>query len=236
MIRLLAVLGILGISFSAVFVRLAEVSPATAAFFRAAYALPPLFLLWAMTRGGDHPGRVRRADRLGGPPGAPDRSGVRHDPDSVRRRGAHLRPGSRRRVRRRPSGRRRPGRAHRGGGHGLSAGLPGVQPCAGAAGGGGVVRRAVQPGAHLAGARLAAGAGADGPGGGLAAHRGGVAAGAGAGDLRAPAPPRDGDGGLGAGHLLGEPVGAAVAGRATTGGRPYGVWQTGWLVDGEERS
>src|SRR3989304_4092459 len=54
MIRLLAVLGIVGISFSAVFVRLAEVSPATAAFFRAAYALPPLFLLWAMTRGGNH--------------------------------------------------------------------------------------------------------------------------------------------------------------------------------------
>ena len=54
MIRLLAVAGIIGISFSAVFVRLAEVSPATAAFFRAAYALPPLFLLWAMTRGGDH--------------------------------------------------------------------------------------------------------------------------------------------------------------------------------------
>jgi drug/metabolite transporter (DMT)-like permease len=54
MIRFLAVLGILGISFSAVFVRLAEVSPATAAFFRAGYALPPLFLLWMMTRGGDH--------------------------------------------------------------------------------------------------------------------------------------------------------------------------------------
>ncbi|HLA17969.1 MAG TPA: EamA family transporter, partial [Dehalococcoidia bacterium] len=54
MIRFLAVLGILGISFSAVFVRLADVSPATAAFFRAAYALPPLFLLWMMTRGGDH--------------------------------------------------------------------------------------------------------------------------------------------------------------------------------------
>ena len=54
MIRLLAVAGIIGISFSAVFVRLAEVSPATAAFFRAAYALPPLFLLWLMTRGGDH--------------------------------------------------------------------------------------------------------------------------------------------------------------------------------------
>jgi len=54
MIRFLAVLGILGISFSAVFVRLAEVSPATAAFFRAAYALPPLFLLWLVTRGGDH--------------------------------------------------------------------------------------------------------------------------------------------------------------------------------------
>src|SRR3989304_7864998 len=54
MIRLLAVLGIVGISFSAVFVRLAEVSPATAAFSRAAYALPPLALLWAVARGGDH--------------------------------------------------------------------------------------------------------------------------------------------------------------------------------------
>src|SRR3972149_3676408 len=54
MIRFLAVLGIIGFSFSAVFVRRAEVSPAPAAFFRAGYALPPLFLLWAMTRGGDH--------------------------------------------------------------------------------------------------------------------------------------------------------------------------------------
>src|SRR3989304_286993 len=54
MIRLLAVLGIVGLAFCAGFVRLAEVSPATAAFFRAAYALPPLFLLWMMTRGGDH--------------------------------------------------------------------------------------------------------------------------------------------------------------------------------------
>lgn len=40
--RLLAILGVLGISFSAVFVRLAEVSPATAGFFRGAYALPVL--------------------------------------------------------------------------------------------------------------------------------------------------------------------------------------------------
>jgi drug/metabolite transporter (DMT)-like permease len=53
MIRVLAVLGIIGISFSAVFVRLADVSPATAAFFRTGYALPPLFLLWVVTRGGD---------------------------------------------------------------------------------------------------------------------------------------------------------------------------------------
>lgn len=42
---LTAVLGALTIAFSALFVRLADVSPATAAIFRCAYALPPLALL-----------------------------------------------------------------------------------------------------------------------------------------------------------------------------------------------
>lgn len=42
---LTGVLGALTIAFSAIFVALAEVSPETAAFFRCAYALPPLALL-----------------------------------------------------------------------------------------------------------------------------------------------------------------------------------------------
>ena len=42
---LTAVLGALTIAFSAIFVSLAAVSPETAAFFRCAYALPPLLLL-----------------------------------------------------------------------------------------------------------------------------------------------------------------------------------------------
>lgn len=42
---LTAVLGALTIAFSAIFVRLADVSPATAAVFRCLYALPPLALL-----------------------------------------------------------------------------------------------------------------------------------------------------------------------------------------------
>jgi drug/metabolite transporter (DMT)-like permease len=42
---LAGVLGALVIAFSAILVRLAEVAPATAAFFRCAYALPPLALL-----------------------------------------------------------------------------------------------------------------------------------------------------------------------------------------------
>lgn len=42
---LTAVLGALTIAFSAIFVRLADVSPATAAIFRCAYALPPLAAL-----------------------------------------------------------------------------------------------------------------------------------------------------------------------------------------------
>ena len=58
MLHLIALLGILSISFSAVFVRLAAVSPVTATFFRAAYALPVLFLLWIVRRTNDR--RTRR--------------------------------------------------------------------------------------------------------------------------------------------------------------------------------
>jgi drug/metabolite transporter (DMT)-like permease len=44
--HLLALVGVLSISFSAVFVRLASVSPVTATFLRAGYALPVLAALW----------------------------------------------------------------------------------------------------------------------------------------------------------------------------------------------
>jgi drug/metabolite transporter (DMT)-like permease len=54
MTRLAALLGVLSISFSAIFVRLADVAPATAAFFRAGYAIPALFLIWRLVRGQDH--------------------------------------------------------------------------------------------------------------------------------------------------------------------------------------
>jgi len=59
--RLLAGLGVLAISFSAIFVRLAAVSPATAAFYRMLYALPLLLgligLLPARGRSPSHPRR-----------------------------------------------------------------------------------------------------------------------------------------------------------------------------------
>ncbi len=61
---LTAVLGALTIAFSAIFVRLADVSPATAAIFRCAYALPPLALLaWYERRryGGRASGQARLA-------------------------------------------------------------------------------------------------------------------------------------------------------------------------------
>ncbi len=54
MTRLIALAGVLAISFTAVLVRLADVSPLTAAFFRALYALPFLLLLWLLRRGADH--------------------------------------------------------------------------------------------------------------------------------------------------------------------------------------
>ncbi|MEX2323085.1 MAG: DMT family transporter [Acidimicrobiia bacterium] len=44
MTRITALVGIVTISFSAIFVRFAEVSPTTAAFFRAAYAIPVLIV------------------------------------------------------------------------------------------------------------------------------------------------------------------------------------------------
>jgi drug/metabolite transporter (DMT)-like permease len=61
---LAAVLGALTIAFSAIFVRLADVTPVTAAFFRCAYALPPLALLaWSERRryGPRAPGQRRLA-------------------------------------------------------------------------------------------------------------------------------------------------------------------------------
>lgn len=53
-LRLQALAGVVGISFSAIFVRLSETSPTTAAFFRVAYAVPLLLLLWLRVRHRDH--------------------------------------------------------------------------------------------------------------------------------------------------------------------------------------
>jgi drug/metabolite transporter (DMT)-like permease len=61
MYRLIALAGTIGISFSAIFVRLADVSPTTAAVFRTGYALPALYLVYRATRAGDHrPASARR--------------------------------------------------------------------------------------------------------------------------------------------------------------------------------
>jgi drug/metabolite transporter (DMT)-like permease len=60
--ELAGLLGALVIAFSAILVRLAEVSPTTAAFFRCAYAVPPLALLaWLERR---RHGPQQRRDRL----------------------------------------------------------------------------------------------------------------------------------------------------------------------------
>lgn len=58
MIHILALVGVLSISFSAVFVRLALVSPVTATFYRGAYAVPVLALVWLAGRSADR--RTRR--------------------------------------------------------------------------------------------------------------------------------------------------------------------------------
>jgi drug/metabolite transporter (DMT)-like permease len=60
MTHILALLGVLAISFSAVFIRLAAVSPVTAVFYRATYAVPVLGALWFTSRAGDHRGRPAR--------------------------------------------------------------------------------------------------------------------------------------------------------------------------------
>lgn len=62
MVRLLAFLGATTISFSAILVRLADLSPSTTAFFRPAYALPVLLVLALLTREKD--GRSLRARAL----------------------------------------------------------------------------------------------------------------------------------------------------------------------------
>jgi len=61
MTHLLAIVGIVTISFSAIFVRLAGVEPETAAFFRAAYAVPILVVFWWLRRHRDQRSRRDRA-------------------------------------------------------------------------------------------------------------------------------------------------------------------------------
>ena len=56
MVHLLALLGVLCISFSAIFVRLAAVSPVTATFYRGAYAVPVLLVIWLAQRARDRRG------------------------------------------------------------------------------------------------------------------------------------------------------------------------------------
>lgn len=55
-----ALTGALLISFSAIYYALSDVSPTTAAFFRAVYALPVLFLLWWIRKGRDRRPARRR--------------------------------------------------------------------------------------------------------------------------------------------------------------------------------
>jgi drug/metabolite transporter (DMT)-like permease len=59
-IHLLALLGVLSISFSAIFVRLAGASPVTATFYRGAYAAPVLLAIWLAQRSHDQRGRRDR--------------------------------------------------------------------------------------------------------------------------------------------------------------------------------
>jgi len=59
-VHVLALLGILSISFSAIFVRLSAVSPVTATFFRGAYAAPVLAIVWLAQRSHDRRGPRER--------------------------------------------------------------------------------------------------------------------------------------------------------------------------------
>jgi len=58
MTHFLALLGVLSISFSAVFIRLAQVSPVTATLYRAVYAIPVLAIIWLTDQ--RHASRPRR--------------------------------------------------------------------------------------------------------------------------------------------------------------------------------
>jgi len=60
MIHLLALIGVLSISFSAILVRLASVSPVTATLYRAAYAVPVLAAAWAIRHAHDKRSRAER--------------------------------------------------------------------------------------------------------------------------------------------------------------------------------
>ena len=60
MIHLLALLGVLSISFSAIFVLLSGASPVTATFYRGAYAAPVLLGIWLAQRSGDRRGPRER--------------------------------------------------------------------------------------------------------------------------------------------------------------------------------
>ena len=61
MVHVLALAGVLSISFSAIFIRLASVSPVTATFFRALYALPVLAVVWTAFRARDQRTERERA-------------------------------------------------------------------------------------------------------------------------------------------------------------------------------
>lgn len=61
MTRLLAIIGVITISFSAILVRLSGASPSVSAFFRCLYALPVLYIVWLTIRRKD-----RRSWRLRG--------------------------------------------------------------------------------------------------------------------------------------------------------------------------
>ena len=63
MFRIIALFGAILISFSAIFVRLASVSPSTAAVGRTLYALPPLVIIWLAVRKRDD--RKTRARAIG---------------------------------------------------------------------------------------------------------------------------------------------------------------------------
>jgi drug/metabolite transporter (DMT)-like permease len=65
MTHLAAIVGVLVISFSAILVRLAGVTPDTSAFFRTLYALPILLILWLKI---DRSDRSGRSDPAGRPP------------------------------------------------------------------------------------------------------------------------------------------------------------------------